>query len=241
MSRRAEVIPTGVPGRTKAERVQAMFGRIAGRYDLMNRLMTFGLDGGWRRATVRAGQVRGKRVLDLGCGTGDLTRAALAAGAAEVVGIDFVAEMLAAGRSKCAVHAAFVQGDALRLPFPDASFDAVVNAFLLRNVGDLPAALGEMVRVLRPGGWLACLEITHPPAALAPFFHLYFDRGVPILGRLITGEADAYRYLPRSLAPLPAAGELAKLLEAAGLHDVSFHRYGVGTVAIHRGRRPARP
>lgn len=239
MRRGVEVVPVGVPGRTKSQRVQAMFGRIVDRYDLMNRLMTFGLDGGWRRATIGAGRVRGKRVLDVGCGTGDLTRAALRAGAAEVIGTDFVPGMLTAAREKCPVHAQFVQGDALRLPFPDASFDAVVNAFLLRNVGDLPAALREMVRVLRPGGWLACLEITHPAAALAPLFHLYFDRGVPLLGHLLTGEADAYRYLPRSLGPLPAADELARLLEVAGLQEVSFRRYGLGTVALHRGRRPA--
>ena len=240
MSRPSEVVPAGVPGRNKSERVQAMFGRIVSRYDLMNRLMTFGLDGGWRRATVRAGRVIGKRVLDLGCGTGDLTLAALDAGASEVIGTDFVGEMLGAARLKCPITepAEFVQGDALHLPYPDASFDAVLNAFLLRNVGDLPGALQEMVRVLRPGGWLACLEITHPPAIVAPLFRLYFEQVVPFLGAAITGEANAYRYLPRSLGPLPGPNQLAQFLTDAGLQEVSYRRLGLGTVALHRGRRP---
>jgi len=240
MTQPREVVPVGVPGRNKAERVQAMFGLIASRYDVMNRLMTFGLDGGWRQATVRAGRVLGKRVLDLGCGTGDLTLAALDAGAAEVVGTDFVGEMLLSAQLKCPVSepVQFVQGDALHLPYPNASFDTVLNAFLLRNVGDLPAALQEMYRVLRPGGWLACLEITHPPTAFAPFFRLYFEHLVPLLGAAITGEANAYRYLPRSLGPLPRAERLAQLLENTGLQEVSYRRLGLGTVALHRGRRP---
>lgn len=237
MVRAAEVVPSGVPGRNKSERVQAMFGQIVRRYDLMNRLMTLGMDGGWRRAAIQAADVRGKRVLDLGTGTGDLAREALRAGAAEVIGADFVGTMLGVARRKCDSRLRLIQADALHLPFVDQSFECVINGFLLRNVADLPAALREMGRVLRPGGQLACLEITHPPPSVAPLFGLYFDRLVPLLGAVVTGERDAYRYLPRSLGPLPEAPELSRLIARAGFTQVRFHRLGLGMVALHLARR----
>lgn len=242
MTRAVEVVPSGVPGRNKAERVQAMFGRIVRRYDRMNRLMTFGMDGGWRRATIQAVDPRGKRVLDLGTGTGDLAREALRGGATEVVGADFVLEMLRLARSKCESRSPgsplrLAQADALRLPFADQSFDCVISGFLLRNVADLPVALSEMARVLVPGGRLACLEITHPPSILAPFFRLYFDGLIPLLGAVVTGQGNAYRYLPQSLGPLPVAPELAGLIEQAGFTQVTYRRLGLGTVALHVGRR----
>jgi demethylmenaquinone methyltransferase/2-methoxy-6-polyprenyl-1,4-benzoquinol methylase len=222
-----------------------MFARIVGRYDLMNRLMTFGLDGPWRRAAAALAQPAGGRALDVGTGTGDLALALVESGARQVVGVDFVTDMLTSARAKITRagrqdRATVLQADALHLPFADDSFDCVVNGFLLRNVGDLPAALAEMARVLRPGGRLVCLEITHPPTLIAPLFHVYFDRLVPLVGALITGEGAAYRYLPASLGPLPGPRRLAALIEQAGFVEVRYRRVGFGSVAVHVGRKGSR-
>lgn len=237
-----EVVPAGVPGRTKGERVQAMFARIVPRYDAMNTIMTFGLHRRWRRVAARLAEPRGAVALDLGSGTGDFALDLAGAGARRVIGVDFCEEMLVVARAKARVarldsSVTFAVGDALRLPFPDRSFDRVVNGFLLRNVADLPGALAEMARVLKPGGRLVCLEITHPPAAVAPFANLYFGSVVPLLGAAITGETDAYRYLPASLAPLPDIQRLARMLTDAGFVDVRARRLGFGTVALHVGTR----
>ena len=238
----AEVVPTGVPGRTKSERVRAMFARIVGRYDLMNAVMTGGMHRRWRSAAARAAAPVGQAVLDVGTGTGDLALALAHGGAHTVIGVDFCEEMLPIARAKarsngCGPAVSFLVGDAMHLPFPDGSFDRVVNGFLLRNVANLPSALAEMNRVLKPGGRLVCLEITHPPPAHAPLFHLYFGRVVPILGAVIAGEPDAYRYLPESLRPLPDARRLAELLVDVGMVDVRFRRLGLGTVALHVATR----
>ena len=228
-------------GEDKATRVRAMFGRIVPRYDLMNRIMTGGLDRRWRRRTAAAVRPAGARALDLATGTGDLALALVDAGARLVVGADFTLGMLAAARSKVApvprrpARILLCAGDALRLPFADDAFDCAVNGFLLRNVADLPRALAELHRVLMPGGRLGCLEITHPPAALRPFFRLYFDGLVPVMGRLIAGDAAAYRYLPDSLRPFPTADRLARMLTAVGFADVRYQRLGLGTVALHTG------
>ena len=225
----------------KAMRVRAMFGRIVPRYDLMNRIMTGGLDRRWRRRTAAAVRPAGARALDLATGTGDLALALIDAGARLVVGADFTLGMLAAAQAKVAPGARpparilLCAGDALRLPFADESFDCAVNGFLLRNVADLPRTLAELHRVLAPGGRLACLEITHPPKALRPFFRLYFDGLVPIMGRLIAGDAAAYRYLPDSLRPFPTADRLARMLVAVGFEEVRYQRLGFGTVALHTG------
>ena len=237
------VVPTGIPGATKSERVQAMFGRIVNRYDLMNMVMTFGMDAAWRRTAIDELAPAGKRVLDVGTGTGDLALGVARAGASQVVGVDFVEAMLVSARRKVLAagppnRIALAVGDAMGLPFPDSSFDGIINGFLLRNVADLDGALREFVRVLKPGGRLVCLEITHPPRLLAPFFTIYFGQIVPILGSILTGETSAYRYLPASLAPLPDPPRLAARLRAAGLENVSFRRLGLGTVAVHVGNRP---
>ena len=239
-----EVVPDGVPGRTKAERVRAMFARIVPRYDLMNAVMTGGMDRHWRRAAVRAVTPVGGVALDVGTGTGDLALALIRGGAGEVIGVDFCEEMLAAAQAKARAAAlsrvvSFLAADAAHLPFPDESFDCVVNGFLLRNVGDLRGALAEMARVLKPGGRLVCLEITHPPPAFAPLFNLYFRHVVPLAGAVITGEGAAYRYLPVSLGPLPNAERLAALMTDVGLTDVHYRRLGLGTVALHVGNRSA--
>ena len=232
------VVPEGVPGRTKAERVRGMFGRIVPRYDPMNRLMTLGLDRSWRREAARLAAPAGGRVLDVGTGTGDLALAVLDAGARQVVGLDFVDAMLAVARRKAdrSGHArdlTLVQGDALRLPFADRAFDGVVNGFVLRNVEDVPTFFREAARVIKPGGRLVCLEITHPPRGLAPLFHVYFDRLVPIVGALVTGESSAYRYLPASLGPLPDVEALAGLVRAAGFGKVRYRRLSLGLVTVH--------
>jgi demethylmenaquinone methyltransferase / 2-methoxy-6-polyprenyl-1,4-benzoquinol methylase len=237
------VMPAGGPGQSKAERVHAMFSQIVARYDVMNRLMTFGLDGGWRRAAAQAVDLDHGLVLDVGTGTGDLAIALAHCGANQVIGADFVREMLAVARAKVSARplagaVTFVTADALQLPFRDETFDGVVNGFLLRNVADLPSALRELVRVLKPGGRLVCLEITHPAGPLGPFLGLYFDRVVPRLGALVTGEGAAYRYLPASLGPLPNVQRLAGLLVAAGLVSVRYRRLGLGTVALHVGQKP---
>lgn len=223
----------------KGARVQAMFGRIVPRYDLMNRLMTGGLDRRWRRRTAQVVRPAGGLALDLATGTGDLARELVAAGARRVIGVDFVYGMLATARTKVVPPSAgrivLCAGDALRLPFADAAFDCAVNGFLLRNVADLPRALAELHRVLKPGGRLACLEITHPPAALQPFFHLYFDRIMPAVGGVVSGDAAAYRYLSNSLRPHPDARRLARMLAAVGFAEVGYQRLGFGTIALHTG------
>jgi demethylmenaquinone methyltransferase / 2-methoxy-6-polyprenyl-1,4-benzoquinol methylase len=213
--------------------VKAMFDRIAPLYDLMNHLMTAGLDRRWRRLTAEAVVRRGDRVLDACCGTGDLAIAATRAGAASVVGLDFSPRMLERARRK---HqgVTWVEGDALALPFDDASFDAATVGFGVRNLADLPRGLGELRRVLVPGGRLAVLEITTPRGLLAPFFRLWFDHVVPLLGRLFRGGA-AYSYLPASVRRFPGPEDLAALMRDAGLDEVRYRLLAGGIVALHTG------
>lgn len=218
-----------------------MFDRIAPVYDLMNRVMTGGLDLRWRRLAAGAAVSPGDRVLDAACGTGDLALADLRAGAASVVGLDFSPRMLErAGRKTAMMPSSgpgsidWLEGDVMALPFPDGSFDAATIGFGIRNVADLERALAELRRVLRPGGRLAILEITRARGPLRPFLALWFDRIVPVLGRL-AGGGGAYSYLPASVARFPAAEELARLLAAAGFRDVSFRLLGGSIVALHTG------
>jgi demethylmenaquinone methyltransferase/2-methoxy-6-polyprenyl-1,4-benzoquinol methylase len=210
-----------------------MFDRIAPVYDAMNRLMTAGLDLRWRRLTAAAAVHRGDRVLDAACGTGDLALADLGAGAGEVVGLDFAERMLDRARRKSAAIE-WVRGDLLALPYADDSFDAATIGFGLRNVADLEGGVRELHRVLRPGGRLAVLEITRPRGALRPFFSLWFDRVVPLLGKALPG-GGAYSYLPASVRRFPPAEELAALLERAGFEDVRFRLFGGSIVALHTG------
>jgi len=220
-------------GRLPAEGVQRMFDRIAPVYDAMNRVMTAGLDQRWRRATVREVVRSGDDVLDACCGTGDLAVAARNAGASYVVGVDFSERMLEQARRK-APELEWVQSDVLELPFEDASFDSAVVGFGVRNVEDLEAAIRELRRVLRPGGRLGILEITTPRGPLKVFYKLWFDRVVPLLGRLLPG-GDAYTYLPASVRRFPGPEDLADLLNANGFDGVRFRRFGGGIVALHVG------
>ena len=220
-------------GRLPAEGVQRMFDRIAPVYDGMNRVMTAGLDQRWRRATVQEAVRPGDRVLDACCGTGDLAVAADAAGADHVIGADFSEQMLERARRK-APGLEWVQADVLALPFEAASFDSVVVGFGVRNVEDLEAGLRELRRVLRPGGRLGILEITTPHGVLAPFYRLWFDHVVPLLGRLLPGGA-AYTYLPASVRRFPGPEELAELLGSCGFRAVRFRLFAGGIVALHVG------
>jgi demethylmenaquinone methyltransferase/2-methoxy-6-polyprenyl-1,4-benzoquinol methylase len=221
-------------GRLPAEGVQRMFDRIAPVYDAMNRVMTLGLDQRWRKATVRAAVHKGDHVLDACCGTGDLAIAAWKkAVAGHVVGLDFSGRMLERARRK-APELEWVQGDVLALPFEDASFDSAVVGFGVRNVEDLEGALKELRRVLRPGGRVGILEITTPRGVLKPFYKLWFDRIVPLLGRLLPG-GDAYTYLPASVRRFPGPEELRELLGSCGFEAVQFRLFAGGIVALHVG------
>lgn len=213
--------------------VRSMFDRIAPVYDTMNRVMTGGLDLRWRRLTAAAAVQPGARVLDAACGTGDLALADLHAGASSVTGLDFSRRMLERARRKSDV-VEWVEGDLLALPFADGAFDAATIGFGVRNVADLERALAELRRVLRRGGRLAILEITRPRGPLRPFFSLWFDRFVPLLGRLLPGGA-AYGYLPASVARFPDAETLAGLVRGAGFAEVEFRLLAGSIIAVHTG------
>lgn len=232
-----------------AAAVQVMFGRIVRRYDTMNRLMTGGRDGAWRRRAVRLAlqgtEFGAVRVLDVATGTGDLALALADGGAESVVGSDFAAPMIRAAtvkqRSRVSTNSGRVDwlvADALRLPFPEDVFDACTVSFGLRNMADYGAGLREMARVLRPGGRLVCLELTpYRRAILRYMFQWYFSRVVPIAGWVLSGDRDAYRYLPKSVDAFPDAATLSAMMRASGLEDVSYRLLGAGTVALHVGRK----
>ncbi len=219
-------------------RVREMFARIAPRYDLMNRLMSGGRDTLWRAEAVRRLELApGDRLLDLGAGTGDLAVEALRQEpGCYPVAADLTLPMMAVGHARSPQVVRWACADALRLPFPDRSFDALVSGFLLRNVSDLQAALVEQYRVLKPGGRLVTLDTTRPrPSLLSPLARLYLRGVIPLLGWLVTGHRDAYAYLPASTFGFVRAEELAVRLAAAGFRKVAYRVRMYGTVAIHWG------
>jgi len=221
-----------------------MFDRISGRYDAMNSVMSAGLHHRWRARTADvAGLGRGDDALDVCCGTGDLALELRRRVGPEgrVVGLDFSAPMLELAARKSDVAGApveWVEGNALELPFGDAGFDAATVGFGVRNVADLAEGIREMVRVVRPGGRVAILEITTPRRPpLKWFYSVWFDRIVPLLGA-VAGDREAYTYLPRSVRRFPPAYELAALMHGAGLRDVRYVILAGGIVAIHWGTVP---
>jgi demethylmenaquinone methyltransferase/2-methoxy-6-polyprenyl-1,4-benzoquinol methylase len=230
---------------TPPAEVRAMFDAIAPRYDAMNTLMTAGLDRGWRRATIAAAELEpGMRVLDVACGTGMLARAAAAVvgRGGGVTGLDASPAMLAqAARVEIPPAAAeprWVRGDALALPFPDATVDAAMIGFGLRNLPDYAAGLRELARVVMPGGRVVVLEIAAPRRLVPRALHaIWFRRVVPLLGRLI-GLGDAYRYLPASLADYPPPERVGELMAGAGLTAVRWRWLTGGMTTLHVGERP---
>lgn len=228
---------------TRPLAVRRMFGRIARRYDRMNRLMTFGQDVHWRREVIRGARLQPtKRLLDIGAGTGDLALEALhQCPQARVVAVDFSPEMIRLGRSRRgggAIH--WIQADALRLPFPTGVFDACVSAFLLRNVEDLDRAIAEQQRVLMQQGRLLCLESAPPSAGfLRPFHRFFLHRWIPLLGRWVARNAAAYNYLPTTTETFLTGEALAERFRAAGLIQTGFVRRLLGAVSIAWGTKSA--
>lgn len=232
-----------VPPEQKADRVRGVFDSVAGKYDLMNDLMSGGMHRLWKRFTLsQTGLKPGQRALDVAGGTGDL-----ALGLARQVGAsglmvlsDINWEMLSRGRDRLldagvTGNVDFALANAEQLPFADASFDCVTIGFGLRNVTDKPAALASMRRVLRPGGQLLVLEFSQPAAGLKPFYDLYSFSVLPRLGQLIAGDADSYRYLAESIRMFPDQPTLAGMMRAAGFDDCRWHNLTGGVVALHRG------
>lgn len=228
-------------GADRARYVQSMFGRIAGRYDVMNRLMTGGQDVRWRQRVIDLARLpAGGRLLDLGTGTGDLAFEAFRRdGTLRPVGGDFTLEMMRVGRRRPRGEAIRWAGiDALHLPFAADYFDAVTSGYLMRNVIDVRRAWAEQYRVLKPGGRVVCLDTTPPPRNwLRPFIHFHLHVVIPTLGSLIAGASEAYSYLPDSTEGFLPAERLAERLAEAGFKDVSFRRLMFGTMAIHWGTK----
>jgi len=232
----------------KATFVRAMFARIAPRYDLMNRLMTLGRDRAWRRVAAElAALPPGGLAIDVATGTADLAIAlAGQTPTGYTVGVDFSLPMMALGRRKIershleaaglADRIGFVGGDALALPFPDDTFDCAVSGFALRNVTSVPQTLAEMRRVVAPGGRIVVLELTKPTLPIfRRVFRLAFHRLVPLIGGWITGEPEAYRYLPESVDRFLSPEELKALMEKAGLREVQYRLLALGIAAVHVG------
>ncbi len=230
----SDVLP---PDAEKASAVRAMFERIAPQYDTLNRWLSLRLDQSWRRQTLRAVEVgAADQVLDLACGTGDLSELAAATGA-RVTGIDFARNMLV-GATRRRIRATFIQADANALPLPTAAVSVVVSGFALRNFVSIPHTLHEAARVLKPGGRLALLEVDTPRHPLLKWGHgVYFRRIVPLLGGLIS-DRQAYRYLPRSVVYLPEEAALLQMVRAAGFEQVVKKRLSGGvaqlTTAVRR-------
>ena len=236
-----------VPEEDKVRRVAQVFDSVATRYDLMNDLMSFGLHRLWKRFAVDVSGVHeGERILDLAGGTGDV--AALLAGRVgrkgSVVVADIIPSMLGVGRERLdgrglVGNVTYAQANAERLPFAEGSFDCVTMAFGLRNVTHKEAALAETLRVLRPGGRLLVLEFSHVTvSALRPLYDLYSLHGLPLMGRLVAGDADSYRYLAESIRMHPDQETLKGMMETAGFVHCDYLNHTGGIVAVHRGWKP---
>jgi demethylmenaquinone methyltransferase/2-methoxy-6-polyprenyl-1,4-benzoquinol methylase len=212
-----------------------MFDRIAPVYDVMNRVTTMGLDGGWRRLAAESAVRPGDRVLDACCGTGDLALAAERAGGV-VTGVDFSESMLERARRKSG-SVEWIRADVTSLAFADEAFDAATIGFGIRNVPEPEAGLAELARVLRRGGRLACLDLTRPRGLLGPFYRLWFDGLIPLAGKLLPG-GEAYTYLPASVRRFPSPDDLAGVIERAGFTAIRWRLLAGGIVALHTAERP---
>ena len=238
MARRPkETLPTG---EERSRLVREMFDRIAGRYDLLNAVMTAGLYKLWYRKVIKAiGLKPGDAALDLACGTGSLTRelAKVVGPAGSVLGVDFSPEMLRTAEARPVPNVEYTLGDATDLSgVPSDAFDAATIAYGARNIPDLDALFAEMARVLGPGGRAVCLEIARPEGALSKaFYGLWFDRIVPKVGGIVSGDPHAYSYLPESVKEFVAPGELAVIMRRNGLQNVTWTRLGGGIITLHRG------
>jgi demethylmenaquinone methyltransferase / 2-methoxy-6-polyprenyl-1,4-benzoquinol methylase len=229
---------TQLQGSERAAYVQDMFTRIAKRYDLMNRLMTGGQDIRWRKMVIELARLdNSASLLDLGTGTGDLAREALEQfPQAKIIAADFTLEMMRVGRKTGPLD--FSAADALRLPFNNSVFDAVISGFLMRNVVDLNKSLGEQYRILKNGGRIVILDTTRPKRnILSPFIWIHMHIVIPVLGKLLTGVNDAYSYLPETTEGFVTAEALAARMAAAGFKDIGFRRIMFGTIAIHWGTK----
>ncbi len=228
-------------GQERATYVQGMFDRVAERYNVMNRVMTFGQDMKWRRFVVAKAQLPATgRLLDLATGTGDIAfEAKRAHPNAEVIGADFAMQMMVVGKQlPMGSNIDWAQADALNLPFSDKHFDAVVSGYLVRNVIDIPRTLQEQLRILKSGGRIVILETTPPPQNIfRPFILLHLKYGIPLLGKLISGNSDAYTYLPESTQAFKTPDELAALMRDAGFRDVGYKTFMFGTMAVHWGSK----
>lgn len=230
-------------GSERAAYVQNMFGRIAGRYNLMNRLMTGGQDLKWRRFVVQQARLKsGDKLLDLATGTGDIAFEALKAiPNLRVVGGDFSLPMMQVGQTlPMGKQVGWTGADALNLPFPDGAFNAITAGFLTRNVIDIPRMFAEQLRVLKTGGRIVLLDSSPPKDnLLKPFIEIHLRYIIPLLGRIVAGKngADAYQYLPSSTQAFKTPEELAKLMTQAGVRNVQFRTFMFGTMAVHWGEK----
>ena len=225
----------------RAEAVRRMFANIAGKYDRMNRLMTFGRDQAWRRHVIaRAGIPANGRMLDIGTGTGDIALAAKRMHPdTSVVAADFTVPMMRFGRRRQGGQSLWWCGaDALRLPFADESFDAVTSGYLARNVTDIGRAFREQVRVVKPRGRIICLDTSPPPPSLfRPLVMFHLKVVIPLLGKLVAGDRSAYTYLPDSTRSFKSPDEIAGIMAGAGLRDVSYKRFMFGTIVVLSGKK----
>ncbi|MGB9674373.1 MAG: ubiquinone/menaquinone biosynthesis methyltransferase [Anaerolineales bacterium] len=235
----SNTVHLGSPSQNQhAVEVQQMFNRIAQRYELMNKLMTLGQDSHWRKVVIKLAQIpQNGFILDIGAGTGDLSREALKEHpTCTPIAADFTLGMMRNGRQHSPGSIHWCAADATFLPFPNEFFDAVISGFLLRNVSDINIAIQEQYRVLKPGGRLVCLDTTRPkPNLLYPAILFHLNTVIPLLGKLITGDKNAYTYLPRSTQNFLTAEQLAEKLNHAQFRQVGFQRYMFGTIAIHWG------
>ena len=232
---------TYLTGKERTGYVQRMFGRIASHYDLMNRLMTFGQDVRWRKEAIRRLEIpAGALVLDAGAGTGDISlQIRRSRKDVRVIASDLTPAMMLAGKKRPgAGDILWVAADAQHLPFARGTFEGVISGYLLRNVGDLDRTLAEQSRVLKPGSRWVALDTTPPQHnILQPFVRFHLQVVIPLLGRLVTGDAEAYRYLPDSTEGFLEAGCLAERIRAAGISGVGYVHRMLGTMAVHWGKK----